>query len=85
MTRVDLYLLLTAIIWGSNYSVIKFVLQELPARTFNGLRLLVASAVFLAFIYGTSRREHVRRLTWATSGCRSRTGWARRCRSSASR
>ena len=63
MTRVDLYLLLTAIIWGSNYSVIKFVLQELPARTFNGLRLLVASAVFLAFIYGTSRREHVRRLT----------------------
>jgi drug/metabolite transporter (DMT)-like permease len=63
MTRVDLYLLLTAIIWGSNYSVIKFVLQELPARTFNGLRLVIASLVFLAFIYGTSRREHVRRLT----------------------
>ncbi len=68
MTRVDLYLLLTALIWGSNYSVIKFVLQEVPARAFNGLRLLVASVVFLAIIYGTRRREHVARLTprhWA--------------------
>lgn len=68
MTRVDLYLLLTAIIWGSNYSVIKFVLQEVPARAFNGLRLLIASAVFLVVIYGTRRREHLRRLTprhWA--------------------
>jgi drug/metabolite transporter (DMT)-like permease len=68
MTRVDLYLLLTAIIWGSNYSVIKFVLQEVPARAFNGMRLLIASVVFLAVIYGTRRREHVQRLTtrdWA--------------------
>jgi drug/metabolite transporter (DMT)-like permease len=68
MTRVDLYLLLTAIIWGSNYSVIKFVLQEVPARAFNGLRLLIASTVFLVVIGATARRDHVRRLTardWA--------------------
>lgn len=68
MTRVDLYLLLTAIIWGSNYSVIKFVLQELPPRTFNGLRLLLASLVFLVAIFSTSRRQDVARLTaghWA--------------------
>jgi drug/metabolite transporter (DMT)-like permease len=68
VTRVDLYLLLTAIIWGSNYSVIKFVLQEVPPRTFNALRLVIASVVFLIVIYGTSRREHVARLTarhWA--------------------
>jgi len=68
VTRVDLYLLLTAIIWGSNYSVIKFVLQEVPPRTFNALRLVIASVVFLAVIYATSRREHVARLTarhWA--------------------
>ena len=68
MARVDVYLLLTAIIWGSNYSVIKFVLQEVPARAFNGLRLLIASTVFLGVIYGTRRREHVQRLTprdWA--------------------
>ena len=68
MTRVDLYLLLTAIIWGSNYSVIKFVLQEVPSRAFNALRLLIASAVFLLVIFNTARRDHVRRLTsrdWA--------------------
>lgn len=68
MTRVDLYLLLTAIIWGSNYSVIKFVLQEVPPRTFNALRLSIASVVFLIVIYATRRREHVARLTtrdWA--------------------
>jgi drug/metabolite transporter (DMT)-like permease len=68
MTRVDLYLLLTAIIWGSNYSVIKFVLQEVPPRTFNALRLSIASIVFLVVIHGTRRREHVARLTardWA--------------------
>ncbi len=69
MTRIDLYLLLTAIIWGSNYSVIKFVLQEVPPRAFNGLRLLIASAVFLLVIFATRRREHVERLSvrdWAT-------------------
>jgi drug/metabolite transporter (DMT)-like permease len=68
MTRVDLYLLLTAIIWGSNYSVIKFVLQHVPARAFNGLRLLIASTVFLLAIFGSRRRAHVQQLTrrdWA--------------------
>ena len=68
MSRVDLYLLLTAIIWGRNYSVIKFVLQEVPSRAFNALRLLIASAVFLLLIFNTARRDHVRRLTsrdWA--------------------
>jgi drug/metabolite transporter (DMT)-like permease len=68
MTRVDFYLLLTAIIWGSNYSVIKLVLQEMPPRTFNGLRLLIASTVFLATIFATRRRDDVARLTarhWA--------------------
>lgn len=68
MTRVDVYLLLTAIIWGSNYSVIKFVLQEVPARAFNALRLAIASVVFLVIIAATRRREHLRRLSareWA--------------------
>ena len=62
MTRVDVFLLLTALIWGSNYSVIKFVLQEVPARAFNGLRLLIASLVFLVFIYATGRHAQVRSL-----------------------
>jgi drug/metabolite transporter (DMT)-like permease len=63
MTRIDLYLLLTAIIWGSNYSVIKFVLQDVPPRAFNGLRLLVASLVFLGVILMSRRRADLQRLT----------------------
>jgi len=67
MSRVDVYLLLTAIIWGSNYSVIKFVVQDVPGRAFNGLRLAIASAVFLSVI-AARRMDHVRRLSrrdWA--------------------
>ena len=63
LSRADLYLLLTALVWGSNYSVIKFVLQEMPSRSFNGLRLAVASLAFLAMIGGTRRRESLARLT----------------------
>jgi drug/metabolite transporter (DMT)-like permease len=63
MSRPDLYLLLTAIIWGSNYSVIKFVLQEMPPRSFNAVRLVIASMVFLAMIAFTGRREGLKRLS----------------------
>lgn len=47
---LDLLLLLMVIIWGSNFSVIKFALREFPEVTFNGLRLVLASAVFLIAI-----------------------------------
>lgn len=63
MSRPDLFLLLTALIWGSNYSVLKFALDEVPARSFNALRLTVASLVFLATIAFTRRRESLVRLT----------------------
>lgn len=69
MSRPDLFLLLTAVIWGSNYSVIKFVIAQVPARSFNGLRLALASAVFLLMIGLTRRRESLPRLTsrqWMT-------------------
>jgi drug/metabolite transporter (DMT)-like permease len=62
-SRPDLYLLLTALIWGSNYSVLKFVLAEVPARSFNALRLAVASLAFLLMIGLTRRRESLARLT----------------------
>jgi drug/metabolite transporter (DMT)-like permease len=47
---LDLLLLLMVIIWGSNFSVIKFALREFPEATFNALRLVLASAVFLVAI-----------------------------------
>ena len=45
------------IIWGSNFSVIKIALREFPEATFNALRLLLASAVFIAVILIQARRS----------------------------
>lgn len=50
MTRVDALLVLMVLIWGSNFSVIKRAFEEIPPQPFNALRLVIASAVFLAAI-----------------------------------
>lgn len=47
---LDLLLLLMVVIWGSNFSVIKYALREFPEITFNALRLVLASAVFIVAI-----------------------------------
>jgi drug/metabolite transporter (DMT)-like permease len=52
---MDLLLLLMAVIWGSNFSVIKAALEVMPARAFNAARLLIASILFLAAL-GVARR-----------------------------
>ena len=54
MTALDALLLLMVAIWGANFSVIKFALREFPQVSFNALRLILASAVFLIAI---ARRE----------------------------
>jgi drug/metabolite transporter (DMT)-like permease len=45
---IDALLLLMAIIWGSNYVIIKHAFRELDPQAFNAIRMVVASAVFLA-------------------------------------
>jgi drug/metabolite transporter (DMT)-like permease len=47
---LDALLLLMIVIWGSNFSAVKYALREFPEVTFNALRLLIASAVFLTAI-----------------------------------
>ena len=47
---LDVLLLLMIVIWGSNFSVVKYALRDFPEIPFNALRLLIASAVFLAAI-----------------------------------
>lgn len=44
----DILLLVTAIIWGVNFSIVKFALAEIPPIAFVGLRFFVASAALLA-------------------------------------
>jgi drug/metabolite transporter (DMT)-like permease len=47
---LDILLLLMVVIWGANFSVVKYALRDFPELPFNALRLLVASALFLALI-----------------------------------
>ncbi len=62
MTRVlrvsirDLLRLLMVLVWGANYSVMKWAFAEVPPFAFNAMRMGLASAVFLAAIAATRRR-----------------------------
>jgi drug/metabolite transporter (DMT)-like permease len=47
---LDTLLLLMVVIWGSNFSAVKYALRDFPEVSFNALRLLLACAVFLAAI-----------------------------------
>ena len=47
---LDVALLMMVIIWGANFSVIKYALREFSPLTFNALRLTLATAVFLIAI-----------------------------------
>jgi len=47
---LDALLLLMVVIWGSNFSVVKYALRDFPEVSFNACRLILASAVFLGAI-----------------------------------
>jgi drug/metabolite transporter (DMT)-like permease len=50
MSSLDLWLLLMTFFWGSNFTVIKVALTEMPGPAFNGLRMVLAAGVFVAII-----------------------------------
>jgi drug/metabolite transporter (DMT)-like permease len=52
---VDALLLLMSVIWGTNFSIVKTAFQELDPQSFNAMRMLVASAAFLAVMAGGRR------------------------------
>jgi drug/metabolite transporter (DMT)-like permease len=54
-TRLDALLLLMAIIWGTNYTVIKSAFTEVAPQAFNALRLIVASTMMIATMAMTRR------------------------------
>ena len=56
MRRIDALLVLMVVIWGVNYSIIKQAFAEIPPQPFNAMRLVLASAVFLAAIRLTRSR-----------------------------
>jgi drug/metabolite transporter (DMT)-like permease len=49
-TRLDAWLLLMTFFWGSNFTVLKTALRELPGPGLNGIRMVLASLLFIAVI-----------------------------------
>ena len=56
LSRLDALLLLMVLIWGSNFSAIKYALRDFPQVPFNAMSLLLASVVFLVAIVVVRRR-----------------------------
>ena len=48
LTPLDGLLLLLVLIWGSNFSIVKTAIQEIPAFGFNALRIVTACVVLLS-------------------------------------
>jgi len=59
MASIDALLVAMVLIWGANFSVLKLAFDEIPPQSFNSLRILLASVVFLAAI-GLAARASAR-------------------------
>lgn len=55
MRPIDALLLLMAVIWGTNYSIVKHAFREVDPQAFNALRMIIASAVFLGIMVAIRR------------------------------
>ena len=51
---VDVLLLLMAVIWGTNFSIVKSAFRELEPQAFNAMRMLIATVAFL-IVMGVAR------------------------------
>lgn len=58
MSWLDAALIVMVVIWGTNFSVIKFALREFSPVSFNALRLALATTVFLVVIALTTRNKN---------------------------
>ena len=62
---LEFALLVMVIIWGANFSLIKVALREFSPVTFNALRLMLATSVFLAAIAVVKRDKNpFNRIEW---------------------
>lgn len=59
--RVDLMLILTSLIWGVNYSVVKYALTDFQPLAFNGLRFLLSSGILLWIVRNRLRWSMIAR------------------------
>jgi len=61
LSWADGFLLFVAVLWGVNFSVVKFALAEIPPLAFNGMRFLIASGTMLLLAFATGRRFNFQR------------------------
>ena len=61
LSWADGFLLVVAILWGVNFSVVKFALAEIPPLAFNGMRFMIASGTMLLLAFATGRRFNFQR------------------------
>ena len=61
LTANDLLMLLVVTIWALNLSLVKIALAEIPPLPYNGIRLLLASAVLLAWLLFSEKNLRLRR------------------------
>jgi drug/metabolite transporter (DMT)-like permease len=76
---IDALLVAMVLIWGANFSVLKRAFAEIPPQSFNSIRILVASAVFLAAIGAAARAQaggrRVSRVLWTPDALTRRDWW----------
>ncbi|MGA9773378.1 MAG: EamA family transporter [Blastocatellia bacterium] len=60
-SSTDLLLLLMTVIWGSNFTAIKYSLEDLLPLSFNGLRFAIASIVMLVVVFASGGNFKVAR------------------------
>jgi len=61
LTSNDLLMLLVVTIWALNLSLVKIALAEIPPLPYNGMRLLLAAVVLLAWLLLTEKNLRLRR------------------------
>src|SRR5512133_1356990 len=64
----DASLVCMALIWGINFSVVKFGTSLVDPLAYNGLRVLIAAVVFMAIALAGSTTWPARRTMWALLG-----------------
>jgi drug/metabolite transporter (DMT)-like permease len=57
----DFLMLLVVAIWGLNFSLVKIALREIPPLPYNGIRLLLAAAVLLVWLFLSEKNLRLRR------------------------
>jgi drug/metabolite transporter (DMT)-like permease len=61
LARIDALLLLMTLIWGTNYAIVKHAFRFIDPQAFNAVRMMIASAVFLAVMMAIRRLPPARR------------------------